>query len=80
MFHEGTPLSEVTRCRVVCLAIWASFISQSASSTTCREGVRILSAQRGMFSSRMADRSPSCERPKLRSMLWLPPRVSPLPV
>ena len=58
-FHDGTPAKAVTFCPTVSRQIASTFFSKSGISAVSGFGTRIRPASQGVFSIRMADRSPS---------------------
>ncbi len=78
-FHEGTPVNERTSQRVDCSEMRRTFSSKSGMRAVFLSGMRRTLAMAGVFSIRIADRSPDIVRSPSRSMRFEPPRVSILP-
>ena len=78
-FHEGTPVNERTSCRVDCSEMSRTFSSKSGISAVFLSGMRRMLAMAGVFSIRMADRSPDIMLSPSRSMRLEPPSVSIFP-
>src|SRR5690625_5500580 len=77
--HDGTPIKLVTLSVMVSSTIACIFISQSDNNEILFFGVLLYSAQKGMLSISIAERSPKLVPFSLYNSL-LPPRRKPFPV